>query len=138
MQSKQKTKPTSFRAEREFGLLVGAVLLGLGSWWLHKDRRPTVATALVGIGALLMLFGLLFPRALVLPNRAWMGLAGILSMVTTPILLGVIFFLVVMPIGVFKRATVWDPLRRRAPSGPSYWTAYNPRQRDPRHFEKMY
>ncbi|MDX2031921.1 MAG: SxtJ family membrane protein [Blastocatellia bacterium] len=138
MQSKQQTKKTSFRAEREFGLLVGAVFLALGSWWLYKGRWPNVATAFAGVGALLMFFGLVFPKALVLPNRAWMGLAGLMAMVTTPILLGAIFFLIVMPIGVFKRATGWDPLRRRAPAGPSYWTAYNPRQRDPKHFEKMY
>ncbi|MFN0085081.1 MAG: SxtJ family membrane protein [Blastocatellia bacterium] len=138
MQSNQKPSKSSFREEREFGLLVGAVLIGLGSWWTYRNHWRTAATAFLAIGAVLVLFGLLFPKALALPNRAWMGLAGLMAMVTTPILLGLIFFLVIMPIGVIKRATGWDPLRRRAPSSPSYWTPYNPRQRDPRHFEKMY
>jgi hypothetical protein len=67
-----------------------------------------------------------------------MALAGLLSLITTPIVLGLVFFVVVMPIGVIKRLSGWDPLRRRAPSAASYWTPYNARQRDPHHFEKMY
>jgi len=138
MQSHQKISKTSFRAEREFGLLVGTVLILLGSWWLYRGHWNTVATGFVGLGSVLVILGALFPRALVLPNRAWMGLAGWLSLFTTPIILGLVYFLVIMPIGIVKRLSGWDPLRRRAPSATSYWTPYNERQRDPHHFEKMY
>jgi hypothetical protein len=138
MQLQQKnTKPT-FRAEREFGLLVGAVLLLLGGWWLYRGHWPMVAKPFAGLGSVLILFGALFPKALVVPNRAWMGLAKWLSLITTPIILGLVYFLIIMPIGVVKRMFGWDPLRRRAPAGTSYWTTYNARQRDPQHFEKMF
>lgn len=138
MQSQQKIKQPTFRAEREFGLLVGAVLILLGSWWLYRGHWLTVAKGFAGIGAVLVLFGALFPKALVFPNRAWMGLAKLISSVTTPIVLGLVYFLVFMPIGIVKRMSGWDPLRRRSPSAPSYWTPYNDRQRDPHHFEKMF
>jgi hypothetical protein len=138
MQSNRKISKTSFRNEREFGLLVGLVLILIGGWWLYRGRWETVATVLLGLGSVLALLGWLFPRALVHPNRAWMGLARILSLFTTPIVLGLIFFLVLMPIGVIKRLFGWDPLRRRAASAGSYWASYNSRQHDPHHFEKMY
>ena len=138
MKSEQRIAKPSFRTEREFGLLVGTVLVLLGSWWLYRGHWKIVATSFVGLGGVLALMGLCWPRALILPNRAWMGLAHGLSFFTTPIVLGVVYFLVLMPIGVFKRLSGWDPLRRRAASAASYWVPYNERQLDPRHFEKMY
>ena len=138
MQSKQKVSKKSFREEREFGLVVGLVFVLLGSWWLYKEIWEVAAQTFVGLGSTLVILGLLLPRSLVYPNRAWMGLAKILSLVTTPIILGIVFYLVIMPIGVIKRLLGWDPLRRRASSAASYWAPYNARQRDPHHFEKMY
>jgi len=138
MRLKQKTSTTSFRAEREFGLLVGFMAILIGSWRLYRGHSEAVATGLLGAGSALAILGLLLPKALVLPNRWWMELAKWLSFITTPIILGIIFFLVVMPIGMVKKLFGWDPLRRRAPSAISYWGPYNARQKDPHHFEKMF
>jgi len=131
-------KRRSFRAEREFGLVVGGVFVLLGGWWLYRGKFATVAPVLLTLGTLLILFGLLWPRALVWPNRAWMFLAEILSWVTTRIILGLVFFLVVTPIGVVKRLMGWDPLGRRGARGASYWQPYSERQRNTRHYEKMF
>lgn len=138
MQSNQKILKTSFRNEREFGLTVGIVLILLGAWWFYTGGWEAAATVFLALGPTLVILGLLFPRSLVLPNRAWMALARLLSLVTTPIVLAVIFFGIVMPIGAIKRLFGWDPLRRRASPATSYWSPYNARQRDPRHFENMY
>jgi hypothetical protein len=138
MISKQKPSKTSFRAEREFGLIVGSMLILLGSWWLYRNHWLMVAKGFLGTGSVLVVLGLLLPGVLHYPNRAWMAFARLLSLVTTPIILAIIFFLLVMPIGFLKRLSGWDPLRRRAPSAQSYWAPYNARQHDPRHFEKMY
>jgi len=138
MRSNQKISKTSFRDEREFGLTVGIVLILLGSWWFYTGRWEVVARGFLALGPSLVILGLLFPRALVLPNRAWMALAKLLSLITTPIILGIVFFGIFMPIGAIKRLFGWDPLRRRSSPGASYWVSYNARQRDPRHFEKMY
>jgi hypothetical protein len=67
-----------------------------------------------------------------------MALAHLLSLITSPIVLGIVYFLVLTPIGVTKRAFGWDPLRRRSEKRESYWHPYPKRQRDPRHYEKMY
>ena len=127
-----------FRAEKEFGLIVGGILVLLNGWWIYRGKFVDVAYILFALGALLVGLGLLFPRALVYPNKAWMLLAEGLSYVTTRIILGLVFFLIVTPIGVTKRLLGWDPLSRRAPGGETYWRDYSERQRDPRHYEKMY
>ena len=127
-----------FRAEREFGLIVGGIFVLLGSWWVYRGKFFEVASVALVVGTLLVGFGLLFPRALVYPNKAWMMLAEVLSYVMTRVILGIVFFLIVTPIGVTKRLMGWDPLSRRSARGSSYWKDYPERQRDTRHYEKMY
>lgn len=128
----------SRRAEREFGLIVGGVFLLLSSWWLYRGKFPNVSHVTLYLGATLVLLGLIFPQALVWPNKGWMALAEMLSFVTTRIILGFVFFGIVTPIGVIKRWLGWDPLHRRAGASDSYWKPYSERQRDPRHYEKMF
>jgi len=128
----------SLRAEREFGLIVGGVLLVLAAWWLYRDKFAPIRPAMLVIGALLIVLALVWPRVLFWPNKGWMLLAEALSFVTTRVILAVVFFLVVTPIGVIKRMFGWDPLNRRTRSGGSYWYPYPERQRDHRHYEKMY
>ena len=67
-----------------------------------------------------------------------MKLAEAMAYVSSRIILAIVFFLVLTPIGLVKRAMGWDPLQRRAPHRDSFWQTYPERQRDPRHYEKMY
>lgn len=128
----------SYRAERDFGLLVGGVFLALGGWWTYRGRYPTLSAALLAVGAALMLLGALRPQWLVVPNRLWMGMAEAMGFVMTRVILGVVFFLIVTPIGLVRRLTGGDPLGRRGARTESYWKPYTERRADPKHYEKMY
>jgi hypothetical protein len=128
----------TFRIEKEFGLIVGAVFLLLGAWWWYRGKFVTAREIAIAVGALLILLGLIAPRLLVYPNRIWTLLAELLGFVSTRIILAFVFFFVITPIGVTKRLLGWDPLGRRGESLPSYWRPYAARQRDHRHYEKMY
>ncbi|MCA1573263.1 MAG: SxtJ family membrane protein [Acidobacteria bacterium] len=109
----------SFRVKREFGLIVGIVFTLLG--WLYRGKLTVVAEVN-------LLLGVVLPKSLVYPNRAWILLAEALAYVSTRIILGFVFFAIVTPIGVV-RMFGWDPLHRREVSGPSYWRPYSDRQR---------
>ena len=128
----------SYLIERNFGLVVGGVFAALGGWWLYRGKFPTVAPYVLGVGVLLVIAGVTFPRALVIPNRLWLGLAEALSFVMTRVILGLVFFLVAMPIGLIRKMLGGDPLNRRADAAESYWRPYQARQSDRRHYEKMY
>ncbi len=52
--------------------------------------------------------------------RRWMGLAMLLSKVTTPIFMGIVYFFVVTPIGLLLRLMGRRPLARPSPTG-SLW-----------------
>lgn len=131
-------KRRGFRQEREFGLIVGAVFGALGLWWLYRGKFATAASILAVAGSLLIFCGIVVPRVLVGPRKAWMKLAEGMAYVSSRVILALIFFLVLTPIGLIKRAMGWDPLHRRAASRDSFWLPYPERQRDPRHYEKMY
>jgi len=128
----------SLRAEREFGLIVGGVLLLLSSWWLYRGKFHEARQITFGVGGLLLLLGLISPRALVFPNKAWMALAEVLAFISTRVILAFVFFVVMTPIGFVKRLFGWDPLHRRAAPHETYWLPYSERQKNPRHYEKMF
>ena len=129
-------KPRTFRAEKEFGLIVGGVFVLLSLWWLYRGKFTTAAYILSAAGSVLVLCGLVLPRLLIVPRRLWMKLAEAMSYVSSRIILAIIFFLVMTPIGLVKRAMGWDPLERRSGSRDSFWRAYPVRDRE--HFERMY
>ena len=131
-------KKRAFRSERDFGLIVGGVFVLLSVWWFYRGKFFTAREVTLPLGALLVVLGLVFPRALFWPNKAWMALAEGLAFVSTRIILGLVFFVIVSPIGLIKRMFGWDPLNRRAGASETYWKPYSERQRDPGHYEKMY
>ena len=126
------------RAEREFGVLVGGVLLALRLWWWYRGKFEIAGFVLTLIGSALVVLGAFAPRLLVIPRKGWMKLAEAMAYVSSRIILAIVFFLVLTPIGLVKRAMGWDPLQRRAGSRDSFWQPYPERQKNPRHYEKMY
>ena len=132
------TQKKSFRDERSFGMLVGTVFTALGAWWLYRGKFAGIAPVLLIVGPVMVLLGALFPRALLIPNRGWRALAQVLSKVSTSVILCLVYFFAVTPIGYVKRLQGWDPLHRRSRSRTSYWIDHTGRQHDRNHFEKMF
>lgn len=110
-------------SERAFGLTVGGVLcLIAGVGVALTGRVSWVSGPLGAIGLVLVALAFAAPRTLALPNRAWLRLGLALSAVVTPVVLGVVFFLVVTPIGLVLRAAGKRPLALRfEPARASYW-----------------
>jgi len=130
----------AFPEQCSFGISVGAILGVLGAWWLYRGKFPLAAPLFASIGGLLLLLAVVAPSALVHPHRAWMRLGEGLSFVMTRLVLLVVFVLVVTPIGLFRRLTGADPLRRRAAvkAGESAWHPYPARHLDTKHYEKSF
>ena len=89
-------------AGRRFAFTVGGAMLVLAAVVAWRGTR-SVAWALGGIGGALMLAGLVAPTRLGPVERAWYGFAAAISKVTTPIIMGVLYFGVVTPAGFVAR-----------------------------------
>jgi hypothetical protein len=104
---------------RRFGLTVGGAFLvfaAIAYWRGH----PTSTAVLGGLGATLALAGLIIPAHLGPVERAWMRLAHLISKVTTPIVMGVMYLLVLTPVGLLRRLFGGNPMIHVA-RGASYW-----------------
>jgi Saxitoxin biosynthesis operon protein SxtJ len=104
---------------RKFGLTLAAAfgILALIAWWRGGAHAPIVLGTLAG---LFLLGGLLVPAHLGPVQRAWMGMAHAISKVTTPIFMGVVYFLVITPAGLVRRLFGANALRA-AHGKPTGW-----------------
>lgn len=92
-------------------------MLGVVMW---RRAHPTAAAIFLVMGGALVVSGLAAPARLGPVYRAWMGLATAISKVTTPVFMGIVFFLVFTPAGFLVRLFGHRPLS--SPRGvDSYW-----------------
>lgn len=82
-------------------LALGFVVLG---WYVQEWMFPL-------IGAGILFIGLIMPVLFKPLAFLWFGLAKILSFITSYILLGLLFYLLVTPVGLFRRVLGKDSLR---------------------------
>lgn len=113
----------STRERRKFGLTVGIAFLvfaGISQWRRH-ELAPLI---LASIGGALVVLGIVLPQILGPVYSWWMGLARVLSKVTTPVFMGIVYFLVLTPVGILRRVFGSTPINARANNG-SYWVAHS-------------
>jgi hypothetical protein len=98
---------------REFGLTTGglvAVLFGLFFPWLLNAAFPFWPWI---VCVILVFWALLAPATLKPVYRGWMRFGLLLNRITTPIILGSVFFLVLAPMALIMRLRGRDPMARK-------------------------
>jgi hypothetical protein len=112
-------------SERFFGLTFSVVFLLIGLYPLIQGLGPrpwSLALALLFLGLALWAPGLLRPV-----NTLWLRFGDLLHSITSPLILGLMFYLVITPIGLLLRLAGKDPLRLRPdPASTSYWIRREP------------
>jgi len=112
---------------RQFGLLVGAVFTVIGLWPLVFRGEPLRLWA-IGVGGLLIAFGGILPQLLRPIHKGWMWVGHILGWINTRILLSIVFYAMVTPIGLVFRLMGKDTMRRAfAESSTTYRVVRSPR-----------
>lgn len=104
---------------RKFGITVGIAFLLLGAVLVWRGK-PTGATTTATIGAMLMLAGIIVPGLLGPVHRGWMKFALLISKVTTPIFMGLVYYLSVLPIGLVMQILGKNPMTRGEKDS-SFW-----------------
>ena len=97
---------------RNFGLTTGlivAVLFGIFFPWLFGRGFPLWPWVL---SAVLVTWALIAPSTLRRVYQRWMRLGLLISRVTTPLVLGIVFYIVIMPFGLVRRMFGRDPMSR--------------------------
>ena len=112
-----------------FTLAAAFAVLAAVATWRH---RTIPAQVLFALGAAFLLLGLAVPARLGPVQRAWMALGHAIGRVTSPIVLGSIYYLALSPIAYLRRTFGTSPLARN-PEASSYWIPRAPLNADERH-----
>jgi hypothetical protein len=98
---------------RQFGLTTGAIVVVLFGfffpWLLERHGWPLWPWI---IAAPLWLLALAYPAWLRPIYTGWMRFGILLSKITTPIVLGIVFFLIISPVSFVWRMMAKDPMKR--------------------------
>ena len=117
--------PVKGSSDRAFGGVFVVVFLIIGLWPLVRSNELRW-WALV-TSAVVLLVTVVAPSWLKTPNRLWTKLGLLLHRIVSPIVLGVLFYVVVTPIGLLMRAVGKDSMRMRPGASPeSYWIKRDP------------
>jgi hypothetical protein len=124
-------------SDRAFGSVFSVVFLLVALWPL-LHRNPIRWWSL-GICVGILVIAIARPVLLALPNRLWTRLGVLLGHIVSPIALGLLFYAVLMPIGLLMRWAGKDPLRLRAdPAAQSYWVPRTPPGPPPNSIENQF
>jgi hypothetical protein len=113
--------PYSASKGRRFAITLGAAFGAIAAVAVWRDRETLSLVAGV-VAALMLLSAVVAPARLEPVERAWMGLARAISRVTTPIFMGIVYFVVLTPAGYIRRTLGRNPLVHQAEKG-TYWVA---------------
>ena len=103
-------QPT-MRDLRQFGLLVGGVFAVIGLWpVVFRSESPRLWAMI--LGSLLVVLGALAPQSLKQIHKGWMKVGHILGSINTKIILGIIYYLLITPMGLVMRLLGKDPMHR--------------------------
>ena len=112
-------------SDRSFGLVFTVVFLVIAAWPLWYGAAPRWWAG--AIATVFAIIAVVKPTLLAGLNRLWIKFGILLGKVVSPIALGILFYGVLVPIGVLMRLTGKDPLRlKHDATAPSYWIERKP------------
>lgn len=106
---------------RDFGLTIGVILILLGSLVMWRGKRE-IAPYLLGAGSLLVILGMALPVTLKPFQKVWMGFSLVIGFFVSRIILFILFYAVLTPLGLLARLAGKDILDKKIDkSRPTYW-----------------
>ena len=111
-------------SNRSFGLLFFVVFLIVSLWPLTHEGSIRIWSVIVS--AVFLILGLINSRLLTPLNVLWFKLGMILGAIISPIVMGIVFFLVVTPTGLILRIMGKDLLNKKYDKEKeTYWIKRN-------------
>ncbi|MGE0151108.1 MAG: SxtJ family membrane protein [Reyranellaceae bacterium] len=112
-------------SDRVFGLVFFVFFAVITLWPVLFGNPVRWWTA--PFAGIFLALALLAPRVLAPLNRLWTGFGLLLHRVVNPLVMGLLFFVAITPMGLAVRLLGKDLLRlKRDPAAASYWIERNP------------
>ena len=98
-------------SNRNFGLVFFIVFLIIGIWPLIYEEPVRIWSVIISSAFLIL--GLINSKLLTTLNKLWFKFGIILGVIVAPVVMGVIFFLVITPIGLIMKIMGKDLLNKK-------------------------
>lgn len=122
---------------RSFAIVM-AVAFGAAGLLIFFRGKPEFMLAWTA-ALLFIAAGMIRPQWLAWPYVIWMKIASVLAWINTRILLCVIFYAIMAPVGLAMRLFGFDPLERRYDKrAKTYWAAHKKRTFVRSDYERLY
>ncbi len=122
---------------KKFGLTIGIVLVILSVLLFYKGKNSAAYFGAVGI--VLSVLALLAPMILKPLNKIWMSLSIVLGWIMTRVILTVLFYLAITPIGLLIKLFRKDFLELKIDKSKStYWQKREKKKFNPIDFERQF
>lgn len=117
--------PPKTSSDRSFGLVFTAVFVIVGAWPLiHGEELRWWS---FGLAAAFLAASFIYPKVLKPLNFVWMKFGMLLNAIVSPLVMGVLFFLVVSPLAFLMRIFKQTPLKLDFDRNEnSYWVVRQP------------
>ncbi len=106
-------------SNRSFGILFCIVFAIIAVWPIFNDGSLRIWP--IPISLIFLVLGLLNSKLLNPLNFAWIKFGELLGRIVAPIVMAIIYFMIVTPIGLFMRLIGKDFLNTKFSNDNSYW-----------------
>ena len=110
-------------SNRSFGVVFFIFFLFIALYPLINDGEVRLWSLLISL--IFLVLGIFKSKILTPLNKVWFKFGILIGSVISPIIMGIIFFLIVTPIGLLMRAIGKDLLNLKYNNSKSYWIEKN-------------
>lgn len=122
---------------KKFGMMMGIILAVIGFYLLWKKNN--YAQYVFILAAAFSILGLVIPLALKPVYKAWMALSVIMGFIMTKVIMVIIFYLIVTPIGLVASLTGKKFLDMTIDKkAKSYWIARETLRKEKSDYERQF
>ena len=115
-----KISEAKLPSNRKFGFFFSGVFLALSIYFYIESIEIALYFA-TSLTAVFFIVSITKPEELLPLNKLWMRFGFMLGLIVSPVVLGIIFFTIFMPIGILFRLIGRDELCLNFKNKPSYW-----------------
>ena len=105
---------------REFGIIIGFLIPLIIGGIIPFLRGYLFAYWTLYPGTLLIILGIIKPEFLFVPYIVWMKIGDLLGWINSRIILGLVYFIVLIPIALLMKNFGYDPLRNKKSKNKTY------------------
>jgi predicted membrane metal-binding protein len=117
-----KQKEIKIGSNKNFGLVFFVIFILIALWPLLKDGNIRIWSVIVSI--IFLILGLLNSKILTPLNKIWIRFGILLGKIVSPIVMGIVYFGVVTPIGLIMKLFGKDILNLKIDKNKNtYWSS---------------